>query len=79
DQAKTAHDDNALLRHRESISARRQETLRQIATLADLVADLDEPRQRVLRQLLNSMKYYDNLLTELAVDPFAVSARTTND
>jgi len=79
DQSKTADDDDALQRHRESISARRQETLRQIAALAESSADLDEPRRRVLRQLLNSMKYYDNLLTELAVDPFVVSARTTND
>jgi len=79
DQAKTADDDDALQRHRESIAARRQETLRQIAALAESSADLDEPRRRVLRQLLNSMKYYDNLLTELAVDPFAVSARTAND
>ncbi len=72
DQAKTAGDNDALRRHRESISARRQETLRQIAVLAESAADLDESRRRALRQLLNSMKYYDNLLTELACDPLAV-------
>ncbi|MEK7756340.1 MAG: iron-sulfur cluster co-chaperone HscB C-terminal domain-containing protein, partial [Planctomycetota bacterium] len=79
DQAKTAGDDDALQRHRESIAARRQETLRQIAALAESSADLEEFRRAELRRLLNSMKYYDNLLTELAVDPFAVSARTAND
>jgi len=79
DQAKTAAAADALQRHRASIAARRQETLRQIAALADLSADLDEPRRRVLRQLLNSMKYFDNLLKELATDPFAASARTAND
>lgn len=79
DQAKTAGDDDALRRHRESIAERRQATLRQIAALAESCAGLDEPRRRVLRLSLNSMKYYDNLLTELAVDPFAVSASATND
>jgi len=72
DQAQTAEDDDALLRHRESIAARRRETLGQIAALAESAADLDEPSRKVLRQLLNSMKYYDNLLMELAVDPLAV-------
>ena len=75
DQAKTAADDDALQRHRESISARRQETLRQIAALAKSSADLDEPRRRVLRQLLNSMKYYDNLLLEVAEDPLSSEHR----
>ena len=79
DQAKTAGDDDALRLHRESIAARRQETLRQITALAELSDDPDERRHRMLRKLLNSMKYYDNLLTELAVDPLAVSARTAND
>jgi len=71
DQAKTADDDEALQRHRESIATRRQETLRQIAALAESVAGLDEPKRKVLRRLLNSMKYFDNLLAELAVDPFS--------
>ena len=75
DQAKTANDNDALQRHRESISARRQETLRQIAALAESSADLDEPRRKVLRQLLNSMKYYDNLLLEVAEDPLSSEHR----
>lgn len=75
EQAKTAGDDDALRRHRESVSARRQETLRQIAVLAESAADLDEPRRRSLRQLLNSMKYYDNLLLEVAEDPLSSEHR----
>jgi len=79
DQAKIAGDDEALQRHRATIAARRQETLRQIAVHAESSAALDETNRKALRRLLNSMKYFDNLLTELAVDPFAVSARTAND
>ena len=69
DQAKTADDDCAMQRHRGSIATRRRDTLQQIAALAESVAGLDESKRRALRRLLNSMKYYDNLLTELAVDP----------
>jgi len=79
DQAKTAQDDNALLRHREAVVARRQETRRRIAALAESCADLDNRQRAELRRLLNSMNYYDNLLTELAVDPFAAPAKSTND
>jgi molecular chaperone HscB len=79
DEAKIAGDDKTLQRHRKSIAARRQETLGQIASLAESSADLDEPRRRVLRRFLNSMKYFDNLLTELAADPLAVSVRTTDE
>ena len=71
DQAKTADDDEALQRHRESIAARRQDTLQQIAALAESVAGLDEVERKVLRRLLNSMKYFENLLAELAGDPFS--------
>lgn len=79
DQAKTANDDNALLGHRESIATQRQVALQQIAVLAESSAALDEPNRKALRRLLNSMKYFDNLLTELAVDPLAVSARAAHD
>lgn len=75
DRAKAAGDDDALRRHRVSIAARRQETLRQIAALAESTADLDEQRRKVLRQLLNSMKYFDNLLLELAKDPLSSEHR----
>jgi len=75
DEAKAIGDDAALERQREIIAARRQETLRQIAGLAESIAGLDEPRRRVLRQLLNSMKYYDNLLLEVAEDPLSSEHR----
>jgi len=78
DRAKAADDDDAMQRHRESIAARRQETLRQIAALAESAADLGAPEKKGLRRLLNSMKYFDNLLAELAADPLSeprVSAR----
>jgi len=75
DEAKAIGDDAVLERQREIIAARRQETLRQIAGLAESIADLDEPRRRVLRQLLNSMKYYDNLLLEVAEDPLSSEHR----
>lgn len=79
DQARTADDDEALQRHRGSIVARRQETLRQIAVLAESSADLGAAERTALRRLLNSMKYFDNLLAELATDPLCAalaSART---
>jgi molecular chaperone HscB len=79
DEAKTIGNDAALERQREIIAARRQDTLRQIAALAESIAGLDEPRRRVLRRLLNSIKYFDNLLIELAADPLALAARATNE
>ena len=79
DEAKTIGDDAALERQREIIAARRQDTLRQIAALAESIAGLDEPRRRVLRRLLNSIKYFDNLLIELAADPLVVPVRATDD
>jgi molecular chaperone HscB len=79
DEAKTIGDNAALERQREIIAGRRQEALQQIAALAESIAGLDEPRRRVLRRLLNSIKYFDNLLIELAADPLGVAARTTND
>ena len=79
DEAKMTGDDAALERQREIIAGRRQEMLRQIAALAESIAGLDEPRRRVLRRLLNSIKYFDNLLAELSADPLAVPVRTTDE
>jgi len=75
DQAKTAGNNDALLGHRESITDRGEQTLRQIADLAESSADLDEPNRKDLRRLLNSMKYYDNLLLELVENPLGSEHR----
>ncbi len=72
DQAKSADDGDAIERHRESIAARRQDNMEQIADLAETSADLGAPERNLMRRLLNSMKYFDNLLQELAADPLAV-------
>ncbi len=79
DEAKIAGDDGALLRYRESITARREATMLQIGALAESTANLDEPRRKELRLLINSIKYFDNLLDELSADPLAVAESATDD
>jgi len=60
-----AGDGAALARTRERVTARRGQILERIAELADDLADRSEKDETELRQAINSVKYYDNLLGEL--------------
>ncbi|MHC4608807.1 MAG: iron-sulfur cluster co-chaperone HscB C-terminal domain-containing protein, partial [Planctomycetota bacterium] len=55
----------ALARVREQVTARRSQILARIAELADNLPNRGDDEKTELRQLINSVKYYDNLLGEL--------------
>jgi molecular chaperone HscB len=55
----------ALARVREQVTARRSQILERIAELADNLPNRGDDERTELRQLINSVKYYDNLLGEL--------------
>jgi len=78
DEARSAGNVAALDRHREAIQSRRDEALQKIASGADRLTILGDDERRELRRLLNSVKYFDNLLAELTVDPLAVAGRNTD-
>jgi len=68
---KAAGEREALNRHRRELERRRAETLERIAAAAQHIAEADDDRKKSLRIELNAIKYYDNLLQELAQDPLA--------
>lgn len=70
DEADTA----ALEEIRRSLQARRETTLRQIADTADRLDTAADNTKKDFRKLLNTVKYLDNLLSELAENPLAASA-----
>ena len=49
-----------------------------VLIVATAVGMADEQKKE-MRRLINSVKYYDNLLKELAADPLAEASSTTND
>ena len=53
---------------RRQVEQRRRQTLEQIADVADHLDAAGEDDRGRLRQLINSVKYYDRLLAELPVD-----------
>ncbi len=74
EEARAAGDQAALDRHRGAIAQRREQTLGRIAEHAERLASSSDEQKKELRLLLNSMKYYDNLLAELAEDPLKSEA-----
>ena len=76
EESRSAAKPEAQVELRTSLTARRQHTLRQIAERAGGLATLDAAGKKDLRKLLNSIKYFDNLLEELAADPLQGSARS---
>ncbi len=67
EEAKSAGDTVTIGRIRDDVRAERAATLDQIASLADAIDTVGPEQQQRIRALINSMKYYDNLLTETAV------------
>ena len=68
-EANSAGDSSRLQALRHAIAARRESALAEIETLCGKLEDATEAARRDLRKLLNSMKYFDNLLNDLAEDP----------
>lgn len=71
EEARASGDHQTLNDLRESIQLRRQKTLDLLAQSADSLAHTSDEAKREFRIQLNAMKYYDNLLDDLAVDPLA--------
>lgn len=69
EEARDANDQECLDRIRDSLADRREETLRRVAETADALATTDDDTKTEFRKLLNSLKYFDNLLADLASDP----------
>jgi molecular chaperone HscB len=78
DEAKAAQDAPAIDAQRAGIAERREATLQKIAEFADGLDASTDDQKKGMRRLINSVKYYDNLLKELAADPLAEPSRTTN-
>lgn len=71
EQAKGAGNESAMERHRRIIDERRTATLSRIVAMAGRLSQCSDGERKDLRRLLNSMKYFDSLQTELAADPLA--------
>lgn len=69
EEATDEKDQESLDRIRRSLADRREETLRKVADTADRLATVDNETKTEFRKLLNSLKYFDNLLADLASDP----------
>ncbi len=74
EEAHATGDDAQIERLRSTISAYRADILEQIAARADRLATSDDEEKREFRKLINSVKYYETLLEELAADPLAAAS-----
>lgn len=73
EEARAAGDHEAMTAIRSSVLEQKQQTLDAIAARADALATADEARKKEFRKLLNAMRYFENLMDELAVDPLATT------
>ena len=55
-------DQRAVAEHRATLMHRREETLDKVAAIADRLSDAKYAERLELRRMLNSIKYYDNIL-----------------
>jgi len=67
--ARTTGELDAIERHRAAIAARRESAMGTIEKLARRLPDGDDAQKQDLRRVLNSMKYFDNLLRDFAAEP----------
>lgn len=79
DEARAAGDGATLARVRASLLDRRTQALARVASLADALATADAAAKRDYRKLLNSIRYFDNLLAQLPVDPLAEALGGRNE
>ncbi|UCC30648.1 MAG: Fe-S protein assembly co-chaperone HscB, partial [Phycisphaerales bacterium] len=71
DEAQSSQDAEPVEQMRSSIQARRTQALEQIASRADQLSAHNDEEKKEFRRLLNSLKYFDNLLDQVAADPLA--------
>lgn len=74
EEAHAAGDDTRIERLRSTINAFRTEILEQISARADHLSTSDDETKREFRKLINSVKYYETLLGELAIDPLLTAS-----
>jgi molecular chaperone HscB len=79
EEARSSGHRDTLEHLRATINTRRAEILKRIAERADQLATSDDESKQEVRRLLNSVKYYDNLLKDLAVDPLASASGNQDD
>ncbi len=75
EQAQTAGDQAVLERLRGTATERRANVIGQLSASADRLAAAADDEKHQFRELINSIKYFDTLLGELAVDPLAATSR----
>lgn len=75
--AQAKSDEAALDEQREAIRARRDEAIERIAATANGLGAADDETKRSMRQEINSLKYFDNLLRDFSGDPFAQAASSS--
>jgi len=76
EQARQIADDVSLEKHRTAIGRRRDQAMKEIEQRADNLRGASDEERKAFRMLLNSIKYFDNLLAELATDPLVVGKGT---
>ena len=69
DQARETGDHAAIKKLRIAVKARRLDTLQKVSGLASQVVTSSEHQKTELRRMLNSIKYFENLLAQLTADP----------
>lgn len=74
EEATSADDRNTLLEIRDSVLTCRHQAMDQLKAGADSLDQADDTAKSEFRQVLNSIKYFDNLLDELDVDSLASEA-----
>jgi molecular chaperone HscB len=71
EEAQAQSDAEALDRIRTTVTAKHTDAMSQIAARVDHLATSDTDAKQEVRRLLNSIRYFDNLLAELVSDPLA--------
>lgn len=74
EEATSAGNRNALIEIRNSVLTCQQQTMDQLKAGADSLDQADDTAKSKFRQLLNSIKYFDNLLDELDVNSLTSGA-----
>ena len=76
EDAQSKSDESTLDAQREMIRTRRDETLTRIAEAADRLDDSNDDQKRRMRQDINAIKYFENLLRDFSSDPFAAGSKS---
>ena len=75
EEAQSKSDEAKLEAQREMIRTRRDETMMRIAEAAERLSESNDDDKRQMRQDINAIKYFENLLRDFSSDPFAVGSK----